>query len=324
MLRQAKDTFKDAVKVSGSLFKIMIPIIILVKILKELDLISVLAWPLEPVMDLVNLPGSMGLVWATALLSNLYSAMIVFVSLAPENPVTVAQCTVLATMMLIAHNMPLELKIAQKCGSSLIAQALIRIFAALACGWALHLIYSSMDLLQAPNVIFWTPEKQPDSLAGWAAAQAANLFWIFLIILGLLVFMKLAKRLGITELLNRLLRPILKLMGIGPSASTITVVGLSLGIAYGSGLIMHEIEHGRVDRRDIFFSLSLMGLSHALIEDTLLMLMIGAHHSGIFWGRLIFSLVLVAGLVRIVGGISNERFERYLMSGGRKAGTSES
>jgi hypothetical protein len=222
-------------------------------------------------------------------------------------------------MMLIAHNMPLELKIAQKCGSSLTAQAAIRIVAALACGWGLHLIYSSFHLLQEENVIFWTPEKQPHTLAGWSLNQAQNLVSIFLIIFGLLLFMKLARRLRITDLLNYLLRPVLKLIGIGPSASTITVVGLSLGIAYGSGLILHEIKRGRVDRRDIFFSLSLMGLSHALIEDTLLMLMLGAHHSGILWARLIFSLALVALLVKAVGGMSDDKFERILMSDRKKA-----
>jgi hypothetical protein len=149
---------------------------------------------------------------------------------------------------------------------------------------------------------------------GWAIGQIQNLGSIFLIILGLLAFMKLATALRLTELCNHLLRPVLKIIGIGPSASTITVVGLSLGITYGSGLILHEISNGRVGRRDIFFSMSLMGMSHALIEDTLLMVMIGAHHSGILWVRLGFSLLMMAVLVRIVRGMSNERFDKLFMS----------
>lgn len=314
MLNALVNTVKDAVKVSASLFKIMIPIIIVVKVLQELDLIALLAWPLGPVMGLVDLPASMGLVWGTTMLSNIYSGMIVFVSLTQQDPVTVAQCTVLATMMLIAHSMPLELKIAQNCGSSLIVQAVLRIAAALMCGWLLNLVYSTFGLLQSENVVFWTPGEQPDTILGWAVGQAQNLGSIFLIIFGLLAFMKLASRLRLTDLCNFLLRPVLKLIGIGPSASTITVVGLSLGITYGSGLILHEIGNGRVGRRDIFFSMSLMGMSHALIEDTLLMVMIGAHHSGILWARLGFSLLMMAILVRVVKGMSNERFERLFMS----------
>jgi len=319
MLQAATQTVRDAVKVSASLFKVMIPIIIGVKILKELNLIALLAWPLEPVMGLVDLPASMGLVWASAMLSNMYSGMIVFVSLSQQDPVTVAQCTVLATMMLIAHSLPLELKIAQKCGSSLVAQAVLRIVGAFLCGWILSLIYGSLDLLQAQNQVFWTPGEQPDTIWEWAVGQVQNLGSIFLIILGLLTFMKLATAMRLTDLCNFLLRPVLKLIGIGPSASTITVVGLSLGLTYGSGLILHEIDNGRVNRQDIFYSLSLMGMSHALIEDTLLMVMIGAHHSGILWGRLVFSLLAMGVLVRLVRGMSNERFDRLFMSRAARA-----
>ena len=48
-------------RISLELYKIMIPIIIAVKILQELDLISWLALPLEPFMRLMGLPGEMGL-----------------------------------------------------------------------------------------------------------------------------------------------------------------------------------------------------------------------------------------------------------------------
>ncbi len=66
------------------LLKIMVPIILLVKFITELELLPYLAALLEPLMHLMGLPGSMGLVWATAILNNVYSAMIVFVSL-PES-----------------------------------------------------------------------------------------------------------------------------------------------------------------------------------------------------------------------------------------------
>jgi hypothetical protein len=218
--------------------------------------------------------------------------------------------------MLIAHNLPVELKVAEKCGTSLLSQGVLRVGGAFLCGWLMHLTFTSFDLLQDPNVIFWQPEQQPGALDAWAWGQVRNLFSIFLIIFGLLLVMKAAKKIGLVNLLNRLLRPVLRAMGIGGSASTITVVGLSLGITYGSGLILHEVRQGGVDRRDLFFSVSLMGLSHALVEDTLLMLMLGAHLSGVLFGRLVFSLLLVTLLVRLVTAMSEEKFEKLLMSRG--------
>ena len=47
---------RDALSVSYQLFKVMVPVLIAVKILKELGLIRYLAIPLEPVMARVGLP----------------------------------------------------------------------------------------------------------------------------------------------------------------------------------------------------------------------------------------------------------------------------
>jgi glycerol uptake facilitator-like aquaporin len=96
-------------------------------------------------------------------------------------------------------------------------------------------------------------------------------------------------------------------MGIGGGAATITVIGLVMGLAYGGGLIMHDVHKGKVERRDVFPAISLMSLSHALIEDTLLMYLIGATMWGTFVGRLLFSLLVVAALSRLTAGLARPR-----------------
>jgi hypothetical protein len=304
----------DAVRVSLDLYKVMIPIIIGVKILKELDLIGLFAWPLSPLMGLVGLPASMGLVWATGLLNNIYSALLVFVTLAPAEGVTVAQCTVLCTMLLIAHNLPVECKVAQKCGPSLWGQAAARIAGALACGWLLHMAYRLTNTLGEANRILWTPAAAPAGLWAWALGEARNLAAIFGIILALMLVMRLLTALRVTALLDALLRPVLRLVGIGPEASVVTVIGLALGLTYGSGLIIHEARAGRIGRRDVFYAVTLLGQAHALIEDTMLMALMGAHVSGILWGRLVFSLLALFLLVRATRGLPAERFETLFMA----------
>lgn len=304
----------DSVRVSLDLYKVMIPIIVVVKILKELDLIGLFALPLSPLMGLVGLPASMGLVWATGLLNNIYSALLVFAALAPSEGVTVAQCTVLCTMLLIAHNLPVECKVAQKCGPSFWGQVLARMLGALACGWLLHTAYGLAGALGEANRILWTPAAAPQGLGAWALGEARNLAAIFGIILGLMLAMRLLTALRITALLDALLRPVLRAMGIGPEASMVTVVGLALGLTYGSGLIIHETRAGRIGRRDVFYAVTLLGQSHALIEDTMLMALMGAHASGILWGRLLFSLAALFVLVRFTRNLPDSRFERLFMS----------
>jgi hypothetical protein len=87
-----------------------------------------------------------------------------------------------------------------------------------------------------------------------------------------------------------------------------------MGIGYGGGLILHEVKKKRVGQRDIFFALSLMGLSHSLIEDTLLMVSLGGGLSGILVGRVLFSLLVVFVLVRVVGALSPKTFLKFLFT----------
>ncbi|MFP4159217.1 MAG: nucleoside recognition domain-containing protein, partial [Desulfobacterales bacterium] len=123
--------FREAGRVSLDLFRIMIPILILVKLLQEMGWIAYLALPLNPMMKIVGLPPEMGLVWATALVNNIYGAAIVFLSLSPELSLTSAQVTVLSTMILVAHALPVEVKIAQESGNRFLFQAFIRVGGAL-------------------------------------------------------------------------------------------------------------------------------------------------------------------------------------------------
>jgi hypothetical protein len=313
-----KDIFRDAVSASYEMFKVMIPVIIVVKLLQELGLIAYLAWPLKPIMGLVGLPAEMGLVWATAIVNTTYAGLIVFLSLVGDTPLTSAQATVLAVLILVAHALPMESSIARRSGARFLFQCIIRLAGAFSLGWLLNRIYTATGSLQEPATVLFRmdPQAQVDpSLATWAMDQGMNLLSIFGVILALLVMMRLLDILGVIRLMNSILRPILKLIGIGTKASAITVIGLTMGLSYGGGLIINEARKGNVGKEDIFYSLTLMGLCHSLIEDTLLLALIGAHFSGIFWGRLIFAIVAMAAIVQVVRRLPPRIQNTYLWVG---------
>lgn len=312
LLEEAKGLVRRSVGITLALYKIMIPIIIGVKILQELELISWLAMPLGPVMQLVGLPGEMGLVWATAMINNVYSSMIVFVSLAGHHDLSVAQVTVLCTMILLAHSLPIELQVVGKSGPRMGFQALLRIGGALVLGWLLSRVYAWGGWLQEPGVLMWQPEPESGGLAAWALGQVRNLAMVFVIITFLNILMRVLTALGITALCVRLLSPVLRLLGIGPEAGTLTIVGMVMGLSYGGGLIMHEAHSGKVPPKDIFASLSLMSLSHSIFEDTLLMAVLGGHSSGLLLARVAFTMIVVAVLVRLVERLGDGFFYRRL------------
>lgn len=308
----------EALRVSFSLFKIMIPIILGVKLLQELGLITYIAMPLSPVMSLMGLPGEMGLVWATAMINNIYGAMIVFVSLSPQFSLTAAQVTVLGTMILIAHSLPIELEIARKSGNRFLFQGFMRMGSALIVGILLHHIYDLSGWLQTPNHLLWTPEAEPENLLFWGVDQLQNLGIIFAIIFGLITLMKILDFIKVTQIFIKMFNPLLRLLGIGPAAAPLTIIGMVMGLAYGGGLIIHEARSGRVENQDIFFAVSFMGLAHSVFEDTLLMVVLGAHLSGLLWMRLTYAVIFIFILVRVVTWMPVPIFEKYLFKPIRK------
>ena len=142
--------------------------------------------------------------------------------------------------------------------------------------------------------------------------QVKNLVRIFVIIMALMALIRLLRRLRVIDLIERLLAPVLKVLGMTRAATDITVVGMVLGLAYGGGLIIRQVSSEKIPKQDVFLSLALMGLCHSLIEDTLVMALIGGHLSGILFGRIVFALVCTFTLARLCSHLPRAAFDRYL------------
>ncbi len=309
-----KEVLKDTWSTYFFLLKIMIPISIIVKILEEYGLIEVIGKNLTPAMGIVGLPGEFGLIIATAMIVNIYGALIVFFTLSLQYTYTVAQVTILACMMLIAHTLPIEARIAQKAGVRLWFTLFLRVVGAIVFGIILNLIFSNFNLFQNKNVLIWEPSNTDPSFSAWIIGQFGYYLMIFLIILSLMALMKILKTTGILDKLNNFLKPGMNFLGMSKSATILPLVGITLGLAYGGGLIVKEAKSKYISKKDAFLSLSFMGLSHSLIEDTILTLTIGASLAGILFGRIIFTIIVMILLVKFISIFSNKTFKKYFMN----------
>ena len=310
----AKELLLDTYKTSLTLFKILIPISIIVKILQSFGVIPYIGTALEPIMYLVGLPGEMGLVWATTMITNLYGGILALLAIQQSVPLTAAQMTVLTTIMLIAHTFPIELQVARKAGIRIRAMFIIRFGFGLLLGIILNLFYKGLNLLQHPAIITFKAKKVIDpSWAQWGISELKNYGMIVLIIFSLIVVMKILNITGAIKFITKLFKPILGLMGIGSEVITITIIGLTLGIAYGGALIIKETKEKKINIKDVFYALTLMGLCHSMIEDTLLMIAIGGDISGVLFARIIFAFITTYLIVRFTKNLSSEFFKKYLV-----------
>jgi len=134
----------------------------------------------------------------------------------------------------------------------------------------------------------------------WGLDQLQMLMSIFIIISALIILLRILKKIGVESLLQKSLSPILKLLSITKDASSITITGITLGLSYGAGLLISEVKKGHIGKKDVLLSVSFLSLAHSLIEDTLLILLLGADVIAILWIRIVFSIFIVALLAKYI------------------------
>lgn len=289
----------EAWTVYWALLKVMVPTLLIVKALEMLGMTELLGHWLSPLMAPLGLPEPLSLVWAATLLTNIYTGLVIFFEVSRDTPLTVAQVTVLGALMAVGHSLPIEGAVARMAGVPWWLTLLLRLGGAWLLGWLLHLSYSWGGWLQHANHVVWQPSAQEATLAAWLQGQATTLATIFVVIFVLMSLLRLLHWLGVERLIHKLLYPLLRLLGIGPAAANITVIGITLGLTFGAGLLLREAHSGRLTPRDIVLTLCFLGLCHSLIEDTLLIMLMGADLSGLLWARLGFALVIIALLARL-------------------------
>lgn len=305
-------TLRDTLRLYWLLIRIVLPVMVLSRVAVELGLIDLLAPLFAPLMVMVGLPPELGFAWLASIFVGIWAGAVAIYSLVPMDSLTTAQVTIASSLLLFAHAMPVEQRIVQKAGPSLIATSLLRLLGGLFYAFLLHTLFEATGWLQTPVAPHWVPASKDTSWFAFVWETAEALLWMFVILLGLVVVMKVLRKTGLMDWLTKALAPVLRIAGIGAAATPLTMVGLLLGLAYGGGLIIEEARKGHLEPRDIFLSTSFMGLAHSLIEDTLLVVALGADLTSVFVGRLIFAIAVIALLARVIDLIPKQAFFRFL------------
>ncbi|WP_028117221.1 hypothetical protein [Ferrimonas senticii] len=299
----------DSGRICRNLFRVMIPALVVIKICEMLGLIQLLSQWLAPLMAMLDLPAEMGLVWATTLVTNTYAGMVVLVNSGVS--LTVAQMTTLFALMLVAHGVPVEGAIARRVGMSWRAILLSRLGGGLMLAWLTARFYQLTGDGQQLAQLVWQAQPQPQTLWQWLLLQTQNLAQIALIVFVVMLVLRLLTRLGIEKLLSLLLSPLLRLMGIGKQAASLAIVGITVGLAYGGGLLLEQARAGQIAKVDLFRVVLLLNLLHGVIEDMLLVAFTGADIGYLFWSRLLFAIAATAIVSQLLA-LTSERFtERW-------------
>ncbi len=143
--------------------------------------------------------------------------------------------------------------------------------------------------------VFWL-KVLGDGLLG----AGRQVFQIALIVVPLMVVMQFLEELKVLEKVSRRLEKPVSLIGLSGAAALPLVVGMSLGLAYGAGMIIRYSRDGKLTHREMVLIITFLSLNHSLFEDVLLFVAIGARGTVLQVIRMAAAVVVTAILARLL------------------------
>ena len=272
------------------LLKIIVPVTLAVALLGWSGILEVIAKFLSPAMSLIGLPGEAALVFISAALLNIYSA----IAVASTLTLTVRHVTILAIMCLSAHSLLVETAVMRKAGSSGVKMVALRLGTAIFAGGIYNLILPnslSVSLFSAASSTvrpaFW------GMVLAWAISTGKLALKMIVIVLTIMIAQRLLEEFKAMDFLSKLFAPLMRLFGLPNSASFLWIVVNVVGYGYGAGIVVEQTESGRMKPQDGDLFNHHAAICHSLLEDTTLFATIGVPFFWITVPRLVMAAAVV-------------------------------
>ena len=298
------------------LLKFMVPILILVKIAEELNILSYLVYPFMPVMDFLGIPPVYAVVWLVAIFNGNYGAFSMILILFQDYGLTYEQITVLSLLCLIAHNLFVESAIAYKLGVKTSYIVILRVFTAFCLGVIVHKFCNYFGYLQeeVSNILMQNTNVKQLSLLSiwnlddfnlqfqiwqshmynWLLSQVKIIIYIFTVIFLVFIIVQILKDLNIMNKINKHFNIFAKALRITRNNSMITLICFLIGISYGWGLLNEESSNNQGFKKEQALKVvSFISLAHGVVEDSLLFIILGSNWWITIFARIIWCFIIV-------------------------------
>lgn len=308
-----------------SFFSIMIPIIIIVKILQEFNSLNYLVYPFIPIMKLLDIPSVYALAWLVGILNNNYTTVSLVITFFKQYPLSYEQLSLLGLLCLLAHSLFIEVMLTYKLKIRIGWAIGVRLFSALVLAYIIHIVCHSFNLLQevvnnpilSTRVIDTPPPTLLDlihkhnlgayffiwlkSIGVWAWQSIKMMFSILCIMFSVLLIVEILKDIKIIYYIEKIAKPIFRLLHISKSNTSVTLVCFFIGLSYGWGILKTEHENNIFFRNDQSFKvITFLLLIHSVIEDSLLFIVIGCSIIITVLARFLWALLLIYILGKFV------------------------
>jgi len=265
---------QQGLKTTWTLGKVIFPITLIVTILQFTPVLPWIIDLLTPLMGLIGLSGEAAVPLVLGNTLNLYAGIAAIISF----EFTVKEVFIMAIMLSFSHNLFIESAVATKVGVSWWVIVGVRVGLALLAATVINLVWNGGSELAQYGFVS-SPEVVPNgwveiALHGMETAILAIL-QLALIVIPLMIIMQIMRERGWMTAMSNKLAPFMKLLGMDKSASMTMVAGLTIGLAYGAGLMIQAVKEDGVSKKDMYLALIFLVSCHAVVEDTLVFIPLG-------------------------------------------------
>ena len=288
IIKTVKDVFPHTLKTAWWLVKLTAITSFIILLLRYFGIIDFLSSALSPVFTIVGLPGEAALAYVSGYFINVYSAIAVMGSLNLD----ARAITILSVMVLCSHNIITETAVQKKTGSSAIRIICIRTLSAIILGIVLNLIMPgkaeiSIYKIEAEQLVF------SEMFVTWLISTIKLACKMSLIVIVLTIAQSLLSEFGIIQYISKYLKPLMTFFGLPASTAFLWIIANTLGLAYGAAVMIEESEKGTLSKKDIDLLNHHACISHSNLEDTILLVAVGAYFWWLLLSRWAMSLILV-------------------------------
>ncbi|RFU63899.1 hypothetical protein D0466_10620 [Peribacillus glennii] len=273
-----KDSIKKGLlaglNTTWTLGKVIFPITLIISVLQYTPVLDWVIDMIAPLMGLFGLPGDAAIPLVLGNFLNLYAAIAGILTL----ELSVKEVFIIATMLSFSHNMLIESGVALKVGVKLWIILAVRIGLAVISAVTINLVWDGgSETAQYGFISSTVPELEGIGAILLYGLQKAvsGIAQLAIIVIPLMAVIQIMKDLNWLEAFSRRLAPFTRFLGMKPNASMTLVAGLTIGLAYGAGVMIQAVKEDNVSKRDITLAFIFLVACHAVVEDTLIFIPLG-------------------------------------------------
>ncbi|MDG5471656.1 nucleoside recognition domain-containing protein [Jeotgalibacillus sp. ET6] len=274
-----KQTFVDGLKAglqtTWTLGKIIFPVTFIVMLLQYTPVLPWITELIAPFMGLFGLSGEAAVPLVLGNFLNLYAGIAGILTL----EMTVKEVFIIAVMLSFSHNLLIETGVALKVGVKLWVVLVVRLGLAFVSAIVINLVWSGGQEIAQYGMV---PAQSGAEVSGWGSIvfmalekAAFGVLQLAIIVIPLMIVIQIMRDLKWLDVFSRWMAPVTRGLGMKENTSMTLVAGLTIGLAYGAGVMIKAVQEDGVSKKDATLAFIFLVACHAVVEDTLIFIPLG-------------------------------------------------